>query len=248
MRGISRLERRSTNLPECSHCAACLGRGTCEAQIAAVLSTDRSRPGRIRRQNYAGRTFDIYNTPQPDGGFVSSMVDITEMLASRAAAEGALAQTATALATLRIGLAVFTPGGALVLANPRFAELIALPPERLMTGTAYSVMLDLLETREEHQGHDGAAFIDSLRAAQPDRRWATRRLRDNGQLIDVMLDPLPGSGWAVTLSDITPLARAEDEARRRADLLVSVLMRCRTASACTGPIAGSPCSTRSTWK
>jgi len=199
------------------------GPGDREAQISAVLSTDRSRPGRIRRQTYAGRSFDIYNTPQPDGGFVISMVDITEMLAARANAEGAMAQTATALATLRIGLAVFAPSGVLLLANPRFAELIALPPERLVAGTTYATMLDLLETREEHQGHDGAVFIDSLRGAQPDRRWTTRRVRDNGQLIDVMLDPLPDGGWAITLSDITPLARAEDEARRRADMLDLVL-------------------------
>ncbi len=199
------------------------GFGDREAQIEAVLLTDLSRPGRIRRQTYGGRAFDIYNTPQAGGGFIISMVDITEMLSARAAAEDALAQTATALATLRIGLAVFGPAGGLVLANPRFAELIALPPERLVAGTMYSKMLDLLESREEHQGHDGAVFIESLRAAQPDRRWTTRRLRDNGQLIDVMLDPLPDGGWAITLSDITPLARAEDEARRRADLLNSVL-------------------------
>ncbi|MBS0644442.1 MAG: PAS-domain containing protein [Proteobacteria bacterium] len=212
-----------------SHLAAALalrgvfGPGDREAQIQAVLTTDRSRPGRIRRQTYAGRSYDIYNTPRHDGGFIISMVDVTEMLAARADAEGAMAQTATALATLRIGLAVFNPLGTLLLSNPRFAELVALPPERLVSGMSYQAMLDLMQTREEYSGHDGTAFIASLRAAQPDRSWTTRRLRDNGQLIDVMIDPLPAGGRAITVSDITPLARAEDEARRRADLLDSVL-------------------------
>ena len=38
-----------------------------------------------------------------------------------------------------------------------------------------------------------------------------------------MYDPLPAGGWAVSVSDITPLAKAEDEAQRRARLLDSVL-------------------------
>ena len=199
------------------------GPGDGETQVAEVMAVDRKRPGRIRRKTTAGRAYDVFSTPRPDGGHMLTVVDVTETLNARTEAEGALAQTATALATLRIGLAVFDPVGALLLANPRFAELMALPPERLTAGAAYSEMLDLLEKREEYRTEDGIAFIASLRAAPTDRRWATRRVRDSGQLVDIMLDPLPAGGWAVTVNDITALATAEDEARRRADMLGSVL-------------------------
>jgi signal transduction histidine kinase len=154
--------------------------------------------------------------PRPFGG-------IAVMLTTPAEAESALGQTATALATLRIGLAIFNPLGAMLLSNPRFADLMALPQGCLAPGTMHAAMLDMLATRQEYQGPDGAAFIASFRSARLDRRWTTRRLRDNGQSIDVMVDPLAGGGWAITVNDITPLAKAEDEVRRRADLLDSVL-------------------------
>ncbi len=199
------------------------GPGDPEAQTQEIVATDRSRPGRLRRQTYAGRSFDLYNSPLPDGCSVVSMVDITEVLAARTSAESAQGQTATALATLRIGLAIFDPLGALLLSNPRFAELLALPPDRLTPGMRLVELLGLMESREEYRGQDGAAFIASVRDVRPGQHWTTRRQRDNGQLIDMMVDPLPGGGWAITVNDITPLARAEDDARRRAHLLDSVL-------------------------
>jgi signal transduction histidine kinase len=199
------------------------GPGDREAQVQAVLSTDRTKDGKLRRRSFNGRTYDIHNTPRPGGGFIISLIDVTEILMARADAEGALAQTTTALATLRIGLAVFDPTGKLLLANPRFAELMGLPADWLRAGLAFAAMLDLMDTRDEYRGHDGAAFITSLRAVAPAARWSMRRSRDNGQLIDIMLDPLPAGGWAITVNDITPLARAQNEATRRADLLDSVL-------------------------
>ena len=50
-----------------------------------------------------------------------------------------------------------------------------------------------------------------------------RRLRADGQVIDIVSDPLPDGGWTLTVTDISPLVRAEDEARRRAALLHSIL-------------------------
>ncbi len=200
------------------------GPGDPDAQTRAFIESDRTHSGRLRRQTYAGRSFDLYNTPLVDGGVVISVVDITEVLAARAGAESALAQTTTALATLRIGLAIFNPAGALLLSNPRFAELLTLPAERLGPGVTLKVVLDAMQHREEFQSQDGIAFVNALRNLRPGQHWATRRQRDDGQLVDVMVDPLPGGGFAITLNDITPLARAEDEARRRAHLLDQVLL------------------------
>ena len=42
-------------------------------------------------------------------------------------------------------------------------------------------------------------------------------------MINVSSDPLPDGGWTITVTDISALARAEDEARRRATLLHSIL-------------------------
>ena len=53
--------------------------------------------------------------------------------------------------------------------------------------------------------------------------WPVRRIRTNGHVIDVSSDPLPNGGWTMAATDISPLAGAEDEARRRAAILNSIL-------------------------
>jgi signal transduction histidine kinase len=200
------------------------GPGDPEAQVAAVLAADHSRPGRLHRWMFGGRSHDLYNTPFADGGYVVSVVETTSLLAARADAETALSQTATALTTLRIGLAMFGSDRRLLLANPRFASLLSLPPDRLAAGTSFDAMLALMETREEFASPDGAALVTLLRDRAFGPRWGTRCQRADGRLIDIMSDPLPDGGSTIAVSDITPQAQAEDEARRRARLLDLVLL------------------------
>jgi signal transduction histidine kinase len=200
------------------------GPGDPEAQVQAIMATDRTRPGLLRRRTFAGRNFDLFNTPLPDGGYIVTCVETTVQVAARADAESALAQSATAVATLRIGLAIFDSQRRLLLANPRFAALMSLPPDRLPTGFSFDAMLSLMETREEFAGPDGSAFVASLRNAAPGVPWTVRRLRTDGRSIDVMFDPLADGGCTISVSDITPQARAEDDARRRARLLDLVLL------------------------
>jgi signal transduction histidine kinase len=211
------------------------GPGDPEAQVQAAMAADRSRPGRLRRRTFAGRTFDLFNTPLPDGGYIVSAVESTALLAARTDAESALAQTATALTMLRIGLAVFDSQRHLLLANPRFAALLALPPDRLVAGFSFGAMLSLMETREEFAGPDGSAFIASLRDAVPGVSWTHRRHHSDGRSIDVMFDPLPDGGCAISVSDITAQARAEDDAQRRARLLDMVLLNIPLGVCVYGP-------------
>jgi PAS domain-containing protein len=173
------------------------GPGDPDAQVRAVMAADRSRPGRLRRRTFGGRTFDLFNTPLPDGGYIVSAVETTALLAARADAETGLAQTAAALATLRIGLAVFDSQRRLLLVNPRFAVLLALPPDRLVAGSAFDAMLGLMETREEFASAEGTAFIAALRNAAPGVPWILRRQRADGRSIDVMFDPLPDGGCTI---------------------------------------------------
>jgi signal transduction histidine kinase len=200
------------------------GPGDPNAQVEAIMAADRRRPGRLRRRTFGGRTFDLFNTPLPDGGYIISAVETTALLAARADAESALTQTATALATLRIGLAVFDFQRRLLFANPRFAALLTLPPDRLVAGSTFDAMLDLMATHEEFASVEGEAFIASLRDTVPGVPWTARRQRADGRSIDIMFDPLPDGGCTISINDITPQARAEDEASRRARLLDLVLL------------------------
>jgi len=142
---------------------------------------------------------------------------------AQADAEKALGRLTATLATLRTGIAAFGPNGALLFANASFAKLFGLDLDQPPQGIPFSGLLDLLAAREEFSGLDGEAFVAAQRQLDRSRPATMRRSRANGQVIDIVSDPLPDGGWAITASDISALARAEDEARRRADLLHSIL-------------------------
>jgi signal transduction histidine kinase len=200
-----------------------LGPGDPDAQVAAAMAADRSRPGRLRRRYFNGRGYDLLSHPLPDGGHVVCAVETTSLLAARDEAEHSLARVITALATLRIGLAVFSPAGALMLANPRIAELLGLPPDRMSPGASFAALIASMRDRDEYASEDSAAFLDLQAGLDRSKPHESRRIRPNGQVIDIASDPLPDGGWTISVTDISPLARAEDDARRRVTLLQSIL-------------------------
>jgi signal transduction histidine kinase len=199
------------------------GPGDPEGQVSAFMATDRSRAGRLRRRTFNGRSFDVLQAPLPNGGYVVCAVETTALVAARTESETALTRINAALATLRTGLATFGPDRRLLFTNRRFAELLGLAPDRPPVGVAFSALLDLLAAREEFAGFDGAAFIAAQRGADRSQPSATRRVRAGGQVIDIASDPLADGGWTMVVTDISALAGAEDDARRRAALLNSIL-------------------------
>jgi signal transduction histidine kinase len=199
------------------------GPGDPEAQLAALLAADRSRYGRLRQRSFMGRSYDLISAPLPQGGHVVCAVETTSLLSARDEAEATLVRVTSALATLRTGLAAFTPDRTLLFSNQRFAELLGFPAERLYPGMAFDDLIATLAMRDEFIGREGEAFIANQRNADRSRPMAVRRVRTNGDVIDVSSDPLPNGGWTMAATDISPLAGAEDEARRRAAILHSIL-------------------------
>ncbi|MEJ0018138.1 MAG: PAS-domain containing protein [Acetobacteraceae bacterium] len=199
------------------------GPGEPEDQVAAFLASDRTRAGRLRRRTHNGRSFDVIQAPLPDGGYVVCAVETTALIAAQEHAESAMARVGSALATLRTGLAAFGPDGVLLFANRRFGELFGLAHDRPRDGVHFGALLDLMASREEFTGLDGVAFIAAQRAADRSLPFASRRVRSGGQVIDFGSDPLAGGGWTMTVTDVSALAQAEDEARRRAALLHSIV-------------------------
>jgi signal transduction histidine kinase len=200
-----------------------LGPGDPEAQAAEYANRDVSKEERIRRRHPDGRTFDSITVPLPTGGHMVCLTEATALTAMRDEAEMVVARVYAALTDLRIGLAVFTPNRTLALHNRRFAELLGLPPQHVAAGMPFSDLLQALQSREDYDSMEGNLFLASELAQDRSRPAAFRRTRVNGQVIDVQSEPLPDGGWAMTVSDITPLAQAEDDANRRAGLLDSIL-------------------------
>jgi signal transduction histidine kinase len=199
------------------------GPGDPEAQVRAIMAVDRTKPGRLRRRMFLGRSFDLFGAPMPSGGYVVSAIETTGLLAARAEAERTATLTRAALGTLRTGLAAFGPDRRLLFANPSFAQFISLPMAFTDAGTGFTDMLAALAERDEFSGGDGVAFLAeqlTINRALPNTK---QRLTAAGTVIDVTSAPLPDGGWTITVTDVTALTRAEDEARRRARMLDTIL-------------------------
>ena len=199
------------------------GPGDPEAQVSTYMDIDRSRPGLLRRRTFRGRSFDVLQAPLAAGGYVVCAVETTALVTARMTAETALSRVNSALTTLRTGLAAFGPDSRLLFANPRFIELFGLTIEQPAPGITFLELLDVLARREEFAAVDNAAFIHAQRTLDRSQPSSMRRVLSTGEVIDIVSDPLPDGGWTMAINEISPLARAEDEARRRAGMLQSIV-------------------------
>jgi signal transduction histidine kinase len=145
------------------------------------------------------------------------------LVTAHVTAETALSRVNAALAALRTGLAAFDPDSRLLFANPSFTQLFGLAAERPAPGTPFAGLLDLLANREAFSADDTAAFIEAQRRLDRSQPSSMRRVLPGGEVIDIVSDPLPGGGWTMAISSISPLVRAEEEARGRAGMLQSIV-------------------------
>ncbi len=212
-----------------------LGPGDPEAQVAAALAADRSHPQRLRRRVFDGRSFDLQSRPLPDGGHVVCAVEITPLVQARNEAERGARRIANVVSTLRSGLAAFAPDRTMLLHNARFAELIGVPLAPLARGMPFESLLDLMRGSDEYASLDGQSFIDQQRQMDRARPINQRRIRSDGRVLDIASDPLPEGGWTLSLTDISQLARAEDDSRRRAAVSASIVENIPHAISVYGP-------------
>lgn len=199
------------------------GPGDPERQVSAMLGHDRRQAGRLRRRTFNGRSFDVLQAPLPDGGYVVCVFETTALVAARLESEQAIGRLRSSLGVARAGIAAFARDGTLLFCNARFGDLLGLPQDRLTVGLPFASVLALMAERDELASLDGAMFIAAQRDMDRSRPGEARRVRANGQVIDIASDPSPDGGWTMTVSDVSALALAEDEARRRATLLQSIL-------------------------
>ena len=199
------------------------GPGDPEHQVSTILGHDRSQTGRLRRRTFNGRTFDVLQAPLPQGGYATCVFETTGLATARLESEQAITRLRSSLGAARVGIAAFARDGALVFCNARFANLLGLPQDRLVIGLPFASVVELMAARDELASLDGSMFIAAQRDMDRSRPNETRRVRTTGQVIDIASDPLPDGGWTMTVSDVSALAHAEDEARRRATLLQSIL-------------------------
>jgi Na+/proline symporter/signal transduction histidine kinase len=134
----------------------------------------------------------------------------------------------TALNHVRQGIAVFDADLQLICSNAQFGEILALPPHLVQLGIPLQEILEFM-------GAVGAAGDDDpdvllqrrLEAYTTEGAPWLERLPDRHMVIEVRSNRMPGGGFVVTFSDVTPSFQAA-EALERANATLEKRVRDRT--------------------
>ncbi len=149
-----------------------------------------------------------------------------ELLRQRDLAEQTLRFTA-AVENMSQGLCMFDKQTRLVVCNQSYVKIYRLPTDLSTPGTPFS---DIIAYRFRNSAlKDGQANVELqqqlsvLSALSVVQRSSRIDEHDDGRLIRVTRQPLPGGGWVATHEDITEQRRAEqelDETKRFLDSII----------------------------
>jgi signal transduction histidine kinase len=195
-----------------------------DSMTAKALAADRSRPQQHVRPTRDGRMLEVFSDPLPDGGFVVTLNDITPLARAEAEAKQRAATQAVMLDVIRHGIHLFGPDRRLVAANRLGAVLSGAPAEQLQPGIALEQVLRLQQAAGVFGPEpEGEAMVQRLLTIDRGQPYVARRRSTDGRLIEVVSDPTPDGGFAVTFSDVSALAAAEEAAASRARILQTAL-------------------------
>ncbi|MBK1661005.1 PAS-domain containing protein, partial [Paracraurococcus ruber] len=200
-----------------------LGTGeAAEARLRELLGMDRGRSIRYRRQRPNGQVMEVGSDPTPDGGFVITHTDVTDLARAESEAASRAGILQLMLDSMRHGICYYGPDRRIIAANRLAADLGGYPPEMLAVGASLEELI-ACQLRRGSVGGDAEATARMARML--DRTRPARYVRPNadGRIIEVTSDPTPDGGFVVTMSDISALATAEAEAQRRAGILQAML-------------------------
>ncbi len=187
-------------------------------QIAAMaLALDRSQRHRYVRPTADGRVIEVTSDPTPDGGFIVTRADITALAAAEAEAAARAATLQVMLDHTRHGITYFGPDRRVIAANRINQDLGGVPASFMHPGRS----IDELVAEQLAMGVAGTEtrkVADKALALDRSQRHRYIRPTADGRIIEVTSDPTPDGGFIVTRADVTALAQAEADAKRRADI------------------------------
>ena len=198
------------------------GPGDADLPAAGQLTMDSSRPPH-RRRTGDGRVFDFLVDPLPAGGHVITSLDVTSLTRDERAASERVALLENALSLLRPAVMAFDADHRLVLHNRRSDEMYDAAAGGLTPGTSFETIVRTLAASGEFTVGDTEAYVAEVLRFDRARSRQVRRIRPDGTVLQSTTDPMPGGGFLLTHTDITPFARTEDEARQRAAVLDGIL-------------------------
>src|SRR5438445_258023 len=134
----------------------------------------------------------------------------------------------TALNHVRQGIAVFDADLQLICSNAQFGEILALPPQLVQLGIPLQEILEFMDAVSPSGAGDSDALLARrLEAYTTEGEPYLERLPDRHMVIEVRSNRMPGGGFVITFSDVTPSFEAA-EALERANASLEKRVRDRT--------------------
>ena len=134
----------------------------------------------------------------------------------------------TALNHVRQGIAVFDADLQLICSNAQFGEILALPPHLVQLGIPLQEILEFMGAVSPADFGDPDGLLQRrLDAYTTEGEPYLERLPDRHMVIEVRSNRMPGGGFVITFSDVTPSFEAA-EALERANATLEKRVRDRT--------------------
>ena len=134
----------------------------------------------------------------------------------------------TALNHVRQGIAVFDADLQLICSNAQFGEILALPPHLVQLGIPLQEILEFMgAVSPSGLGDPDTLLQRRLDAYTTEGEPYLERLPDRHMVIEVRSNRMPGGGFVITFSDVTPSFEAA-EALERANATLEKRVRDRT--------------------
>jgi Na+/proline symporter/signal transduction histidine kinase len=133
----------------------------------------------------------------------------------------------TALNHVRQGIAVFDADLQLICSNAQFGEILALPPQLVQLGIPLQEILEFMGAVSPSGFGDDGLLQRRLDAYTTEGEPYLERLPDRHMVIEVRSNRMPGGGFVITFSDVTPSFEAA-EALERANATLEKRVRDRT--------------------
>ena len=169
--------------------------------------------GQHRAELADGRVVSIAYVPIDDGGWAITYEDISERIEAARTVATQNERFDAALSNMPHGLCMFDGSKRLILCNPAYARLYALPEDLVRPGTP----LDQILAHRARLGNspvDMGTYFDVVIEAKEKKEFASRRIALlDGRTIQITHNPMPHGAYVATHEDITATIKAEAEIR-----------------------------------
>ncbi|MBY0336176.1 MAG: PAS-domain containing protein [Acetobacteraceae bacterium] len=185
-------------------------------------------PERYTRRRTDGRVIEVVTDQLADGGYVRSFTNVTALFEAEEEARRRAEVTQALLESVRHTLALYGPDRRCIAANGLVSELAGFSTSDEVIGVPFEEVIARQAKREwPDDPARQAAFREQMAALDRSVPIRYQRRLEDGRVFDVASDPTPNGGFAVCISDITPLVQAEEEAQRRAERLQAMISNSR---------------------